>query len=277
MKMAKTIREGSVSRVLKCAESSVLKKVNKEDLGSYTIELANTPEKRKDAFKLAYGVYLEKGYIAENDEKILTNELDSLPDTTIIVVYDQFKEAVATATLNFEKYGPMPCREIFDRELLPLKTSGNQIAEVTRLAIKDASRDSAFLLMQILHALLIYTYKIKKNESIVVEVNPKHAAFYEKLLGFDKLSGEVACSRVNYAPAVLLHLKLSKLHQAIIDTYGLKNKDVRKRILAFSLNANEAEELEKKFRNSTKPTFNIKDLVSNLFLSKQKYSNFCLV
>ena len=41
--------------------------------------------------------------------------------------------------------------------------------------------------------------------NFVIEVNPRHAVFYKRMLGFTKLGEERQCPRVN-APAILLRL-----------------------------------------------------------------------
>jgi hypothetical protein len=45
-------------------------------------------------------------------------------------------------------------------------------------------------------------------------VNPRHVAFYKRMLGFNQLGPERMCSRVN-APAVLLRLELEYVDQQI--------------------------------------------------------------
>src|SRR6185503_13907745 len=43
---------------------------------------------------------------------------------------------------------------------------------------------------------------------VVIEVNPRHVAYYQKLLLFEVCGPEKPCPRVNGAPAVLLRLDL---------------------------------------------------------------------
>jgi hypothetical protein len=45
---------------------------------------------------------------------------------------------------------------------------------------------------------------------ILIEVNPRHAGFYEKILGFAVVGAERICPRVN-APALLMRLDLLAL------------------------------------------------------------------
>jgi hypothetical protein len=52
------------------------------------------------------------------------------------------------------------------------------------------------------------------HTDVVIEVNPRHVAFYKRMLGFKEFGPERLCSRVN-APAVLLRLELEYVDQQI--------------------------------------------------------------
>ena len=49
---------------------------------------------------------------------------------------------------------------------------------------------------------------------VFIEVNPRHAPFYRRYLGFTRMGQERVCLRVN-APAVLLRLELSYVDEQI--------------------------------------------------------------
>ena len=50
---------------------------------------------------------------------------------------------------------------------------------------------------------------------MIIEVHPRHAGFYKRMLGFTEIGGEKACPRVNDAPAVLLHLDMRHVDEQI--------------------------------------------------------------
>jgi hypothetical protein len=56
---------------------------------------------------------------------------------------------------------------------------------------------------------------------LFIEVNPRHAPFYRRKLGFEMVGEQKMCRRVQ-APAVLLHQKLSYIAEQIIRYGGLK-------------------------------------------------------
>ena len=57
------------------------------------------------------------------------------------------------------------------------------------------------------------------DTDLLIEVNPRHVRFYQRMLGFRQLGPERACPRVGGAPAVLLWLRLKHAHEQI-ELYG---------------------------------------------------------
>lgn len=51
--------------------------------------------------------------------------------------------------------------------------------------------------------------------SMIIEVNPRHKAYYKTLLKYDEIGAEKACPSVQNAPAVLLHLPLERYQSEI--------------------------------------------------------------
>jgi hypothetical protein len=69
-----------------------------------------------------------------------------------------------------------------------------------------------------MHTAYIYSHKIHGYTDYVIEVNPRHAAFYKKMLGFHDFGELRTCTRVN-APAVLLRLEGEYMGEQI-DKFG---------------------------------------------------------
>ena len=64
--------------------------------------------------------------------------------------------------------------------------------------------------------LAIYSYHVKKYSSLIIQVNPRHKNYYKSLLNFDEIGAEKSCPIVQNAPAVLLHLPLSRYQSEVI-------------------------------------------------------------
>ena len=94
-----------------------------------------------------------------------------------------------------------------------LRKVGRRVAELIRLAIKD-DVDPKAVLAELFSAAYAIGRVIHQATDALIEVNPRHVAFYERIFGFARESVERVCPRVN-APAVLLRLDLASLDQKL--------------------------------------------------------------
>jgi hypothetical protein len=77
---------------------------------------------------------------------------------------------------------------------------------VTRLCIDEQIRSRA-VLVRLFNYLFIHAVCTRERTDCVIEVNPRHVNYYQRLLSFDQLGLQRPCARVKGAPAVLLHLR----------------------------------------------------------------------
>lgn len=174
----------------------------------YAIRVANHPAQRERAYRLAHRVYSESGFVQPGGERCVS-AYDMLPQTLTLLAEDAQGEAVATVTLVFDSPFRLPCDEIYTAELAALRLQGKRMAEVTRLAIAPEHTGCRMLLVQLFNYIYIHARKVCGATDFVIEVNPRHVAYYKRLLGFDVIGPERSCPRVAGAPAVLLGLCLS--------------------------------------------------------------------
>jgi len=227
--------------------------ISKPVPSEFTIKVANTLEEREAAFQLAYQVYLEKGYIKENDSKLHVQSYDAHPETVILIVQDRCKNIAGTLTLVFNKTTILPAEKIYAQEINELKTKGENLVEISRLVINDQYRSSKEVLLLLMNYLAIYTYHVKNYSSLIIQVNPRHKNYYKSLLGFDEIGTEKACPSVQNAPAILLHLPLSRYHSEVVRCTSPFNKHKKERSLYPSFLKPEQENLvshylEKQFK-----------------------------
>ncbi len=79
--------------------------------------------------------------------------------------------------------------------------------EVGRLAMagpEDSKPLSQKVLLRLINLIYIYAQHIKNATDFVIEVHPRHVAFYARALGFQAIGGTKSCSRVGGALARLL-------------------------------------------------------------------------
>src|SRR5487761_2597386 len=87
-----------------------------------------------------------------------------------------------------------------------LRAEGRQLAEFTKLAI-DNNIHSKPLLAALFHIAYICARRIHGCTDLLIEVNPRHAAFYRRMLGFE-IYGETRSDPRVGAPAQLLRICL---------------------------------------------------------------------
>ncbi len=80
-----------------------------------------------------------------------------------------------------------------------------------------------------------------------IEINPRHAFFYKRMLGFCQVGEERICERVN-APAVLLHLDLDYMSAQISALASQENHKGRS-IYPYFLSKLDEKRLTKKIRD----------------------------
>lgn len=197
----------------------------------FTIKIANTLQEREAVFHLGYQVYLEKGFIKPNPQEWLIQPYDFDSETIILIVQDQEKNLVGSVTLVFDGDSRLPAEKIYGKELNNLKKSGEKLVELSRLIVNPQYRNAKEVLILLFNYLGIYSYHIKNYRSLIVQVNPRHKNYYKGLLNFDEVGDEKACPVVQNAPAVLLHLPLSRWQSEVVRCTNSQDQNNKERSL----------------------------------------------
>jgi hypothetical protein len=179
------------------------------------IIVASTQAIRERAYRLAYRVYRAEGYVSEDRTCMLVAPFDAQPETFTILAEDSHGRAMGTVSLVFDSPKGLPCGEIYQDELNPLRSEGRRLAEVVRLAVDKSYPHSRMLLIRMFNFLAIFSRRVRKDTDFVIEVNPHHVEYYRRMLLFEQLGPERVCPRVNGAPAVLLRIDLSVMEKEI--------------------------------------------------------------
>jgi len=115
---------------------------------------------------------------------------------------------VGTLTVRLPGATALFAEQSYGAEISDLRRSGRRVGELIRLAIEegadwrsalDALVRSAYVVTRFMHALT----------DVVIEVNPRHAPFYERVFGFTRTAAQRFCLRVG-APSVLMLLELEQ-------------------------------------------------------------------
>jgi hypothetical protein len=171
----------------------------------FRIVVASTKALRERAYALGHRVYRACGYV-HGDDGLLVHDYDARRDTFTLLIQTDAGKDIATATLVFDGSVGLPCDDIYHGELDAMRANGRRLVEVTRLCIDEDIRSRA-VLVRLFNSLFIHAVCTRDTTDCVIEVNPRHVNYYQRLLSFEQLASERPCPRVKGAPAVLLHLK----------------------------------------------------------------------
>jgi hypothetical protein len=172
-----------------------------------TIRAADSEGHRSSAHVLVNRMYAERGYRS-------TPLAGAPPRGRITLIGTDQDVARGTITIGFNGSQPLLADECFRDVLDELRRQGLVLCEFIKLAIDGVGR-SRRVVASLFHSAFIYAHEIKGCDRIVIEVNPRHVRFYQRMLGFAVLTGERLNLRVN-APAVLLSLDLSYAERQIL-------------------------------------------------------------
>lgn len=180
------------------------------DQQNFKVRMANSEGRREEASVLIKKMYEWRGYSIDPTLKHEPNRITLVADTN--------GNTVGTMTLCFDSEIGLPADENFHDKLEELRAQKRKLCEPSRLAIDDDVPKRVFASM--IHVSYIYARNIHGFTDYVIEVNPRHAMFYKRMLGFHDFGEERTCTRVN-APAVLLRLELEHMAEQIQKFGGL--------------------------------------------------------
>jgi hypothetical protein len=172
--------------------------------GNYRIYSADTQPQRHEVETLIRRMYSWRGYAV--DSAVSPSAVGR--HETLQVRRDHL--TVGTMTVRFDSKDGLLADGLYRDELDFIRQCGGRICELTGLAIAPGE-DTTAVLNALFEAAYIVGAK-KEVSDVVIEVNPRHAAHYQRLLGFRLAGPERECRRVG-APAILLHLDLEALDE----------------------------------------------------------------
>lgn len=171
-----------------------------------TVEPAHTPERRHAANALLRERYHWRGYVQPTLP--VSESTYHLP-----LVASCQGRAIGTLTVSLEGPQGLGCESTFPAEVQALRDDGYQLSEFTRLAI-DPERGSKHALAALFHVAYLVASRLGKADTVLLEVNPRHVAYYRRILGARVVGSERFHPRVK-APAVLLAIAFEEVRARI--------------------------------------------------------------
>jgi hypothetical protein len=105
----------------------------------------------------------------------------------------------------------LPMEQIYSDEVQGLRQSGRRVAEATGLAARRLGTSRNVLVFLGLTRLVVHYAQLQNLDDLLVTVNPRQAAFYEKTLQFEPLGALKHYPSVQNAPALGFRLNLRDL------------------------------------------------------------------
>ncbi len=180
----------------------------------FKIRLAHSNERVSHASLLVKRMYHKRGYEIPGIQKI--------PDH-ITLMASQNDVIVGTITLGVDAGNGLLADENYKKEVDQLRAEGRKVCELTKFAV-DQTHGSKRVLAALFHIAYIYGRVLQQQTDVVIEVTPKHALFYRRMLGFEQMGVERLNSRVN-TMGVLLRLKIDYV-DGQIERFGGKTEEV---------------------------------------------------
>jgi hypothetical protein len=219
--------------------------------GEFTVRLVSTAEDRRRAWALAYRVYLEKEYAQPNPQGLWYSLHDALLETVTVLVERQETtgnrlratgcgaSAFGTRLSDHEDPKPeaqspkpaeiigavtvvpdsplgLPSDAVFPEETMRLRESGAKLAEAVSLVQGGLSeRAGSLVAAKLCEFTCLVAQRLLDATDLVITVNPRHEAYYRRVMLFERRGGEAPCGKVSGAPAVFLTLNFADMDRHI--------------------------------------------------------------
>lgn len=202
----------------------------------FQVRIADTQVRQKQVGALINKMYAWRGYRLDAGEPRCRSSQTTLQAC-------RGDDTLGTLTLNIDAEEGLLADGLYCREIDALRMRGGTVCELTGLAvsIRDGSNE---LLAALFHLLHILGRKLHRATDAVIEVNPRHSLYYQKLLGFRQIGVEKTCSRVD-APAVLLHIETDFI-EAQIAHHADNRKQSGRSLYPYFFSSRESESLSQR-------------------------------
>ncbi|WP_347888132.1 long-chain N-acyl amino acid synthase [Nitrosomonas europaea] len=222
----------------------------------YSIHLVNSLKQRIKASTLIKRMYASRGYQTESASVFSTSSNQYTFEAR------QSQQLIGTLTLTIDTGKGLLADTLYQPELDQFRRQGRRLCEVSKLAFNPET-SSKEIFASLFHMAYIFACHIHNTDDSFIEINPRHATFYKRMLGFCQIGELRTCPRVN-APAVLLHLNREHIEQKIV-AVEKQFKQKEKSIYPYFLSRNKEKEITQRIQiehthfvppSSRKSTFN---------------------
>jgi N-acyl amino acid synthase FeeM len=169
------------------------------------ISIASTAKQVSAAKELVRRRYAWRGYG--------TGESDLPSEREITFVVSSTAATLGTLTLRLDGPQGLSAEVAYGDVIESFRAAGHRVCELTRLALAEdvESRTVLSSLFSLAHAVGRTLHDVTH---VFIEVNPRHVAFYSRVLGFVVEASGKLCERVR-APSTLLQIEIEELEKRL--------------------------------------------------------------
>lgn len=179
----------------------------------FRVQRVESQRQQQQAEELVTRLYQQRGYATAGIEtKAAAPIASGLPQLTTLIACDQ-QRLLGTLSVAIDSTQGLQADQLYPEQLAAYRREGRLIGEFSRLAM-DPEHSSKAMLGALFHLACVQLGPLNGVTDVVIEVNPRHAGFYQRNLGFERIGAERICPRVN-APAVLLHLEFAHVARQV--------------------------------------------------------------
>ena len=172
----------------------------------FKIKAAESDERRGMVNSLLKNRYGWRGY-----QQVTLPTDQSVHKFTLSAVEEE--AVIGTITVSCDGPKRLSADDAFAQEVEALRAQGRRLCEFTKLAV-DPTVGTKRVLAALFHVAYIVAHRIRGYDMLLIEVNPRHVRYYERMLGFSIKSEERMNRSVN-AAAVLLSIEFSEVMKQI--------------------------------------------------------------
>lgn len=162
-----------------------------------------------DALGLVERRYGDRGLAVTRERFSSRNE-----DGDVVCTARDGEKIVGTLTVRFDGVGGLKADLLFEEEVAEWRAAGVKLCEFGSLAVDKHSHDPKRVLAQVFHLGYLHAHRRARCERLIIEVNPRHVAFYRRWLGLLPYTAARHNPRVN-APAVLMSIDFATVREQI--------------------------------------------------------------
>jgi hypothetical protein len=164
------------------------------------VKIASTRSEWEQAFALVADNYQARGYDADGSDYHFTSH-HALPDTMTCVAKEDERVLATMSLVADNTLLGLPMESTYAAEVRHVRGAGRRLGEVTSLASTGLAFREFGPVFHALIRLMMQRHLAQGGDSWVITVNPRHSAYYTRVVGFTALGPRRAYAKAQGHPA----------------------------------------------------------------------------